>query len=75
VIRSAPPAPVKTALITLLIAIAIAVMAAGKADARDANWKPLVTIDYGTALTEHRGLLTITSKERYSVERTASSDF
>jgi len=32
-IRSAPPAPFKTALLTLLIAIAIAVGAAGQAGA------------------------------------------
>jgi hypothetical protein len=45
-IRSAPPAPFKTALLTLLIAVVVALFAAGKADARHANWKVFVTIDY-----------------------------
>ena len=38
-LRSAPPAPLKTALITLLVAVAIAVAAAGKADAHNADLK------------------------------------
>jgi hypothetical protein len=50
-IRSAPPAPFKTALITLLIAIALAILAAGKADARDANWKISIKVDYTSAGT------------------------
>ncbi|HET9198642.1 MAG TPA: hypothetical protein VFN92_10360 [Solirubrobacterales bacterium] len=36
-LRSGPPAPLKTALITLLVAVAIAVAAAGRADAHDAG--------------------------------------
>jgi hypothetical protein len=35
-IRSAPPAPFKTALLTLLIAVVIALLAAGNADASHA---------------------------------------
>ena len=48
VIRPAPPSPVKTALITLVIAVIVAMLAARGASARDANWKLLVTIDYAS---------------------------
>jgi hypothetical protein len=50
-IRPAPPAPFKTAFLTFLIAAIIALLVAGKADARDANWKLLVTIDYTSTAT------------------------
>lgn len=45
-IRSAPPAPFKTALIAFLIAAIVALAVAQSASARDANWKLHVTIDY-----------------------------
>ncbi|MDQ3724945.1 MAG: hypothetical protein M3335_03470 [Actinomycetota bacterium] len=45
-IRSAPPAPFKTALITFLIAAVVGLVIAQNAPARDANWKLHVTIDY-----------------------------
>jgi hypothetical protein len=45
-IRSAPPSPFKTALITFLVAAAVALAVAQSASARDANWKLFVTVDY-----------------------------
>ena len=54
-IRSAPPAPFKTALLTFFIAAVVALLVAGKADARDANWKVFVTIDYASTGTVTEG--------------------
>ena len=45
-IRSAPPAPFKTTFITFLVAAVVALVVAQSADARHANWKLSVTIDY-----------------------------
>lgn len=45
-IRSAPPAPFKTAFIAFLVAAIVALAVAQDASARDANWKLHVTIDY-----------------------------